>query len=136
VSESTSGDVRATVIRRILATTVGVEATVVGGYGVWSAVGSVTQQATDRGAGIALAVAAMVLAAGLVVAVMATVRGRRAARAPIIVWQILQAALAKDALTERSLWGVVLLLLVVAALVGACWPGVLRDGAAPEKPVG
>ena len=136
VSESTSGDVRATAIRRILATTVAVEATVVGGYGIWLAVSSVTQRATERGAGVALAVAAIVLAGGLAVAVVTTVRARRAARAPIIVWQILQAALAKDALTERSPWGVVLIGLAVVAVVGACWPGVLGGDQETGEPAG
>jgi hypothetical protein len=67
---------------------------------------------------------------------MATVRARRAARAPIIVWQILQAALAKDALTERSPWGVVLIGLAVVAVVGACWPGVLGGDQETGEPAG
>jgi hypothetical protein len=132
VSESTSGDVRATVVRRILATTVVLEATVVGGFGVWLAFGAATQEATDRTAGIVEAVAALMLAAGLLVAALATLRGRRAARAPIIVWQILQAALAKDALTERSLWGAVLIVLSVVGVVGTVWPGVLADSSGSE----
>jgi hypothetical protein len=72
----------------------------------------------------------------LAVASRATLRASRAARAPIIVWQILQAAVAKEALAAGSIWGVVLIVLAVVAVVGACWPGVLRDDAAPDRPVG
>ncbi len=129
VSESTSGEVRATRIRRILASTVGLEATVVGGYGIVLAVDSATQKATERGAGIALAGTAVVLCAGLVLTALATIRARRAARAPIIVWQIMQAAIAKEALAARSWWGLLLVVLAVVAVVGAVWPGVLRDDA-------
>jgi len=129
VSESTSGDVRAAVIRRILASTVAVEALVVGGYGVSLIVGFRTQKATEPGAAIALAACAGVICAGLLIVVRATSRARRAARAPIIVWQILQAALAKEALAAGSFWGILLLVLSVVALVGTFWPGVLHDGA-------
>ena len=107
-----------------------------GGYAVSLAVGSVTQVATERGAAIALAVIAVLLAAGLAVAARASWRARRAARAPVVVWQILQAALAYDALQARSEWGVLLLVLAVVAAVGACWPGVLRDGRIPGEPAG
>ena len=128
MSESTSRDVRAKVIRRILVVTVGVEAAVVGGYGVVLAIDSVTQKATETGAGIVLAVTAVALCAGLSAAAVAAARGRRGARAPIIVWQILQGALARDALTARSTWGMLLVGLAVLAAVGAVWPGVLGDG--------
>ena len=129
MSESTSGDVRAAVIRRILASTVAVEALVVGGYGVSLIVDSVTQKATEPGAAIALMASAAVICLGLLLAVRATSQARRAARAPIIVWQILQAAVAKEALAAGSLWGILLLVLSTVAFVGACWPGVLRDQA-------
>ena len=127
MSESTSGEVRATLIRRILASTVGLEATVVGGYGVVLVVDSATRKATEPGAGFALAGTAVVICAGLAVAALATLRARRAARAPIIVWQILQAAVAKEALAARSWWGVLLAVLAVVGVVGALWPGVLRE---------
>jgi hypothetical protein len=127
VTESTSASVRARVLRRILVTTVGVEAAVVGGYGAVLAVDSMTQKGAEAGAGAVLALSAAVLCAGLFIVVRATVRGQRGARAPIIVWQILQAAVAKEALTARSAWGVALFALAVVALVGACWPGVLGD---------
>jgi hypothetical protein len=134
VSESTSRDVRAKVIRRILVTTVGIEAAVVGGYGVVLAVDTVTQKVADPSAGAVLALIAGVICLGLAVIARVAARGARAVRAPIIVWQILQAALAKDALTAESAWGVVLLLLVATAVVGACWPGVLHDGSSPDDP--
>jgi hypothetical protein len=119
------------VVRRILVSTVGVEAAVLGGYGVVLAVDSVTQQATERGAGVALAASAVLLCGALVLAARAAWRARRAARAPIVVWQILQAAVAKEALAAASTagvaTGVLLLLLAVVALVAALWPGVLHD---------
>jgi hypothetical protein len=120
------------VIRRILASTVAVEALVVGGYGVSLIVDSMTQKATEPGAAIALAVSAGVICAGLLIAVRAASRARRAARAPIIVWQILQAAVAKEALAAGSFWGILLLVLSVLAVVGVFWPGVLRE----EAPTG
>jgi hypothetical protein len=129
VSESTSRDVCATVVRVILLITVGVEALLVGGYAVVLAVDAVTQRAAEAGAGAALAVTAAVLCLGLGLVARAVHRARRAARAPIIVWQILQAAVAKEALSAGSLWGVVLIVLAAVAVVGAFWPGVLGDEA-------
>ncbi|HEY6798396.1 MAG TPA: hypothetical protein VI248_27265 [Kineosporiaceae bacterium] len=127
MSESTSRDVRATVVRVILVITVGVEAALVGGYGLILVVDSLTQKATEAGAGAALAATAAVLCAGLVLVARAAARTRRGARAPIIVWQILQAALAREGLSAGSAWGVLLIVLAVVAVAGAFWPGVLRD---------
>jgi len=131
VSESTSRDVQAKVIRRILVSTVGVEAALVGGAGIVTAADALSRGVATAGAGIALAAFAVVVAVGLVLVARATLRARRGARAPIIVWQILQAAVAKVALDAGSGPGVavgsVLLLLAVLAVVGALWPGVLSD---------
>jgi hypothetical protein len=127
--ESTSHDVRARVVRVILVITVGVEAALVGGYGTILAVDSLTQKATEAGAGAALAATAGVICMGLVLVARAAARARRGARAPITVWQILQAALAKEALSAGSAWGVVLVMLAAVAVAGAFCPGVLRDQA-------
>jgi len=132
MSESTSGDVRTAVIRRILVSTVGAEGALVGGYGVVLAVDSFTERATERGAAVALVAVAVTLAGGLGLAAVGAWRGRRAARAPIVVWQILQAAVAKEALSARSTWGIVLIVTAVVAIVTAVWPGVLASGTAPE----
>jgi hypothetical protein len=131
VSESTSRVVRARVVRRILVSTVGVEAVLVGGGGIVAAVDALRRNVSTAGSGVALAAFAVVIAVGLVLVARATLRGSRGARAPIIVWQILQAAAAKVALDAGSgpgVWiGVGLLVLAVVGLVGALWPGVLED---------
>lgn len=102
-----------------------------GGYAVSLVVDSFTEKATEPGAAAALAAFAGVVCAGLVLVARAVTRARRAARAPLVVWQILQAAVGKEALTASSWWGVALLALAVVALAGAFWPGVLREGASP-----
>jgi hypothetical protein len=109
-----------------------VEAALVAGYGIVLAVDVLTQEATEVGAGVALAVSAVVLAVGLVLMAKAAGRARRGARAPILVWQILQAALAPEALKVGSAWGVVLLVLSVLGTVGVFWPGVLSTDRAME----
>ena len=131
MSKSTSRDVRARVVRAILVITVGVEAALVGGYGVVLAVDSLTRRATEAGAGAALAMIALAICVSLLLIARAAVRTRRRARAPIVVWQILQAALAREALSAGSLWGVTLLALAAAAGAGAFWPGVLCDTPSP-----
>jgi hypothetical protein len=128
MSESTSRDVRATWVRRILITTVGIEAVILGGYGLDLVIKSATQKGTEAGAGFALAGMAVVLCAGLALVGRAAARGASRARAPIIVWQILQAAVAKEAISAGSAWGPVLAVLAVVAVGGAFWPGVLHDG--------
>jgi hypothetical protein len=127
VSKSTSRDVRALVVRVTLVTTVGVEAALAGGYGVVLAVACVTQRATEAGAGAALAAIAMVICTGLLMVARAAARARRGARAPVVVWQILQAALAREALSAGSAWGVILIVLAAVAMISSFWPGVLRD---------
>ena len=95
------------------------------------AVDSLSGKATETGAGAALAATAAVMCGGLLLAARGAARGRRASRAPLVVWQILQAALAKEALSAGSAWGVLLIGLAVVAVVGVFWPGVLHDEAPP-----
>jgi hypothetical protein len=117
-------------IRLILVLTVGIEAAVVAGYGLVLAVDLLTQKATEFGAGVGLAISAVVLAVGLLLMARAAHRTRRGARAPILVWQILQAGLAREALVAGSGWGWLLIVLAVVGAVGVFWPDVLNsDGA-------
>lgn len=133
MSESTSDDVRARVIRRILVFTVGVEAALVGGYAAVLAVDAISGRALDPNAALVLAAIAAVVCVGLVLVARAAAHARRGARAPIIVWQILQAAIASQARSAGSWWAdvllVLLLVLAVVAALGCFWPGVLHDDA-------
>ena len=112
----------------VVAAVVAVEAAVAGGYGVVLAVDTLTQPATERVAAAFLALSAVVLAAGLVVAARAVRARRRAARAPVLVWQLLQLSVAVPALGTRWYVGVPLTLLAVVAGLG-----VLRSDVFPES---
>jgi hypothetical protein len=129
VSESTSRVVRARVFRRILVLTVGVEAVTVVGLGVVLAVDAVAHRGGSSVVGdLVLGATFVALGAGLLLVARAAGRGRRGARAPIVVWQLIQALVgSRDALPVGALWGVVLIVLAVVAVVAAFWPGVLAD---------
>lgn len=107
---------------------VALEALVVGGYGVFLGVESVVAPATDRLAAVVMAVFCLGLAAGLLVLARGVGLGRRWARAPVLVWQVLQASVAVPALSTRWPVGVALLLLCVVAAFG-----VLRDAGAEDE---
>lgn len=100
---------------------VGLEALLVIGYGVFLAVETAVAVATERLAAAVLAVMVVALGGGLAVLARSVLAGRRWARSPVLVWQVLQASVAVPALsTARWPVGVVLLVLCVAGL------GVLR----------
>lgn len=134
MSESTSRDARPRVVRRILAVDVLLEAAFCVGYGAFLGVETAVASAADRTAALVMAVSVVLLGGALLLAVRAASRGRRSARAPIIVWQLMQLSVAY--LTVGTAWlpfGVVLTVLSVVAMVTALWPGVLEEDA-PEVP--
>ncbi len=94
------------------------EALVIGAYGVYLAVESVIAPATERLAGVVMAVFCAGLAITLVVFARALAAGRRWPRTPVVVWQALQASVAVPALPTRWPVGVGLLVLCVGAVVG------------------
>lgn len=110
---------------------VALEAVVVLGYGVYLAVETVIAEATEQLAAAVLAV--MVIGLGVALAALArgVLNGRGWVRAPILVWQVMQAAVAVPALPGPRWWlGVVLLVLCIVA-----GSGVLRDDVlAPVEP--
>ncbi|MFZ0159187.1 MAG: hypothetical protein WAL50_09185 [Kineosporiaceae bacterium] len=103
---------------RLAALAVLSEAALVGGYGVYLGVESVIAPATERLAAVVMAVFCAALAVALVVLARALAAGRRWARSPVLVWQVLQASVAAPALSTRWPVGVGLLLLCLLASVG------------------
>jgi drug/metabolite transporter (DMT)-like permease len=103
---------------RLAAIAVLSEAVLVGGYGVFLGLESVVAPATERLAAVVMAVFCAALAVALVVLARALGAGRRWARTPVLVWQVLQASVAAPALS--TLWpvGVGLILLCLLAAVG------------------
>lgn len=130
MSESTSPDVRTRGVRRILAIVVLLEAVVCVGYGVFLGFETVVAGAADSVASLVMAASAIALGGALVVAARAVGRGRRGARSPIVVWQLMQLSVAY--LTVGTTWiplGIALGILAVVAVVAAVWPGVLEEDA-------
>jgi len=107
-----------TAMRRLVVLAVVIEALVVGGYGVYLAVETLVAPAADRLGAAFLVVLTLALAAGLGALAAAVRAGRRAARAPVLVWQLLQASVAVPALHDRWYLGVGLMLLCVVAGAG------------------
>jgi len=114
-------------MRRLVVLAVVVEAMVVGGYGVYLGVETLVAPAADRLAATFLVVLTLGLAVGLALLARAVRDGRRGARAPVLVWQLLQASVAVPALPDRWYLGFPLLALCVVA--GA---GVLLGQAEPD----
>ncbi len=101
------------------ATVLAAEAVLVGGYGVYLAVETAMAPATEPVAAAVLAVMVLGLAAALAAMAASVMRGRRWARVPALVWQMLQASVAVPALsTSRWPLGVVLLALCVLGGLG------------------
>ena len=126
--EGTSGNGRSRAVRVIGVALVLIEAIVAVGYGGYLAVESVVGNATERGAAVALAVIAIVIGVVLALLARALLRSpRRALRAPLVVWQLLQIAVGYPAL--ESAWYVAVPLVVCAVVVIACLfvPGVVAD---------
>lgn len=113
-------------LARVVAVAVLIEAVLVGGFGVYLAVSSVTSQATELPAAIVMAVFFLTLAAALVFLVRGLVAGRRWARSPILLWQVLLGAVAAEALSIHRLIEVGVLVLCVIAGIGVLV--MARDG--------
>lgn len=125
MSESTSHVVRPRGVRVFLVLTVLLEALLCVGYGVFLGIGAVVADAADRTAAAVMAVSAAGVGVALGIASRAAGRGRRAARAPILVWQLLQLSVAY--LTVGTSWwpfGIFLALLAGSSVVASLWPGV------------
>jgi hypothetical protein len=89
---------------------------------------TVISSAADQVASAVMA--ASIIAAGVVLVLLARAagRGRPGARSPIIVWQLMQLSVAY--LTWGTSWvalGVALVILAVAAVGTALWPGVFEE---------
>lgn len=75
------------------------------------------------GTTLPLAVFYLLLAVGLAVAGRALTRGRRAARGPVVTWQLLQAASAFALAPVFRPWVIaVMVIAAVAVLAGVIWP--------------
>lgn len=122
------GHGRARMVRAILGCIVLIEAIAVIGYGVFLGVETVVATATQRSAAAVLAALVVAIGAALAVLARAALGGRRGARAPIVVWQILQASVGYPALSTLWYAGVALIACAMLAIVAVFIPGVIEDG--------
>jgi hypothetical protein len=100
------------------------------GSAVFLVVDTATGGAADSMASWVMVATALLVAGLLFVAVRAVGHGQRGARAPLIVWQLMQFGVAK--LTVGTPWfpvGVFLLVLAVIVFFGSFFPGVYVDDA-------
>jgi hypothetical protein len=110
----------------LVAAGVGLEALLVLGGAVGSAVSSATGDAQDRVGALFLAVTALALAAGLATLAVGVRRGARWARTPVLVWQVLQVIVSLGGGTGLPLAaGIPLAVLGVAVGYGVLRPGVV-----------
>jgi hypothetical protein len=132
VIEGTSGDVRVKALRWILAAIVLFEAVGVLGYGAFLGVETVVEEPTEPAAAAVMAAFVVLLGAGLVLCARGALRGSRGVRAPILVWAILQGAVGAQALSNRWLLSVVMVVTAALSVVGVLWSGVIRQDIPPE----
>lgn len=105
-------------LARVVAVAVSIEALLVAGYGLYLGVSTVTGEALEPLAAIVMALTFLALAAGLAVLARGVLARRRWAAAPVIVWQILQAAVAVQMLSLYPPIEIALLALCLIAGVG------------------
>lgn len=117
-------------IRRGVAVIVLAESIVVIGYGFVLGIGTLVGHPTSRDGSAFLALLVVVLGAGLVAVARGVLRAQRWSRAPALVWQLLQAAVAGPSLQARPALGVPLLVVAALGAVGLFVPGVV-DGGGP-----
>jgi hypothetical protein len=117
----------ATPAARVVAGGVAFEGLLLAGYAVFVVVESVRGQAQDRVGALVLAVVALALAAGLAAVAWGVLEGRRWARSPGLVWQVLQVLVALSGTVEPRAAAVVLIVLAVAVALG-----LFRDDVIPR----
>jgi hypothetical protein len=110
----------------VVVVTLALEAAAATAYGIYLGVETVVAPALERLAAAVLTVLVLALGAGLALLARAVLRGRRWARSPVLVWQVLQASIAVPALGTR--WALGAALLAACVVVGV---GVLRDDVLP-----
>jgi hypothetical protein len=117
----------ATPAARVVAGGVALEGLLLAGYAVFVVVESVRGEAQDRIGALVLAVVALALAAGLAAVAWGVLAGRRWARSPALVWQVLQVLVALSGTVEPRAVAVVLIVLAVAVALG-----LFRDDVIPR----
>ena len=117
----------ATPAARVVAAGVALEGLLLAGYTVFVVVESVRGEAEDRIGALVLAVVALALAGGLGAVAAGVLAGRRWARSPALVWQLLQVLVALSGTVEPRLLAVVLIVLAVAVALG-----LFRDDVIPR----
>jgi len=107
---------------RVVVAGVLLEALVLVGYGVFLAFETVAAQPADRLAAAFLAVIVVLFGVALLGCARAVLRRRPEVRVPLLLWQVLQVAVAVPALQQPeavSRWGIGVPLIVLALVVGA-----------------
>ena len=117
----------ATPAARVVAGGVALEGVLLAGYAVFVVVESVRGEAQDRIGALVLAVVALALAGGLGAVAAGVLRGRRWARSPALVWQLMQVLVALTGTVEPRVLAVVLIVLAVAVALG-----LFRDDVIPR----
>ena len=103
---------------RAVAGGVALEGLLLAGYAVFVVVESLRGEAQDRIGAVVLAVVALALAGGLGAVATGVLAGRRWARSPALVWQLLQVLVALSGTLEPRALAVVLVVLAVAVALG------------------
>ena len=106
---------------------VALEGLLLAGYAFLVVVESVRGEAQDRVGALVLAAVALALAGGLGAVAAGVLRGRRWARSPARVWQLLQVLVAITGTVEPRVLAVVLIVLAVAVALG-----LFRDDVIPR----
>ena len=117
----------ATPAARVVAGGVAFEGLLLAAYAVFVVVESVRGEAQDRIGALVLAVVALALAGGLGAVAAGVLTGRRWARSPALVWQLLQVLVALTGTVEPRVLAVVLIVLAVAVALG-----LFRDDVIPR----
>lgn len=114
---------------RVVAGGVALEGLLLAAYAVVVVVESLRGEAQDRLGALVLAVVALALAAGLVAVATGVLAGRRWARSPALVWQLLQVLVALSGTVEPRVLAVALIVLSVVVTLGLFRDDVIRrDG--------
>jgi hypothetical protein len=112
---------------RVVAGGVALEGLLLAGYAGFVVVESVRDEAQDRIGALVLAAVASALAAGLGAVARGVLGGRRWARAPALVWQLLQILVALSGTVEPRALAVGLIVLAVLVALG-----LFRDDVIPR----